>query len=85
MMLKIEFSSQAKKFVKKAETQVARRIIERIEQLLKEPFPTDVKRVEGEQGKFFRVRVGNYRVQYTVLYDINTLFIARIDKRERVY
>ena len=35
----IEFSSHAKKFLKKAEKQLAKRIINRIEKLAEDPFP----------------------------------------------
>jgi len=84
-MLNLKFSSQSKKFFKKAENLVAKRISERIEKLVKEPFLPDIKRVEGEKEKIYRVRVGDYRIQYLVLYNINTLLIERIDKRERVY
>ena len=51
-MLNLKFSSQSKKFFKKAENLVAKRISERIEKLVKEPFLPDIKRVEGEKEKF---------------------------------
>jgi mRNA interferase RelE/StbE len=81
----VEFSSEAKKFLKKADKTVARRIIEKIEKLRDEPFPSDVKRVVGKKGKIFRVRVGDYRVQYSIIYERNLVFISDIDRRERAY
>ncbi len=84
-MLKVEFSSSAKKFLKKAEKQVVVRLVERIEKLALEPFPTDVKRVQNQKEKVFRVRVGDYRIQYSVLYEQNLLFVSDIDKRPRAY
>ncbi len=84
-MFSVEFSSDAEKFLKKAEKKTAERIIERIRKLGKDPFPSDVKRVVGKKDKIFRVRVGNYRVQYNVIYERNLLFISDIDKRERAY
>ena len=56
-----------------------------IEKLKIEPFPSDVKRVVGKKEKIFRVRVGDYRIQYSVFYDQNNIFISDIDKRERAY
>ena len=84
-MFDIEFSSQARKFLKKAEKQVAERIIEKIEKLKKDPFPNDVKRVVNRMEKIFRVRVGDYRIQYSVIYERNLIFVSDVDKRSRAY
>ena len=84
-MFEIELSSHAKRFLKKADKQLAKRIIERIEKLGAEPFPTDVKRVVNRKEKMFRVRVGDYRIQYTVHYEENLVFISDIEKRPRAY
>lgn len=84
-MLSIETSSQAKKFLKKADKPLVVRLIERIERLALDPFPQDVKRVVNQKEKVFRIRVGDYRIQYIVLYDKNLLFISEIEKRPRAY
>ena len=84
-MFEIELSSHAKRFLKKIDKQLAERIIERIEKLGAEPFPTDVRRVVNRKEKIFRVRVGDYRIQYTVHYEENLVFISDIEKRSRAY
>ena len=84
-MFSIESSSHAKKFLKKAEKDLAARIVERIEKLAIDPFPTDVKRIVNQKEKVFRIRVGDYRVQYCVFYERNLLFITDIEKRPRAY
>ena len=84
-MFNITFSSQAKKFLKKAEKELSKRLINKIEKLGIEPFPTDVKRVVNQKEKTFRVRLGDYRIEYLVIYDQNLIFITDIDKRPRVY
>ncbi|MBI2523310.1 type II toxin-antitoxin system RelE/ParE family toxin [Candidatus Woesearchaeota archaeon] len=84
-MFEIQLSSHAKKFLNKAEEQLAKRIIERIEKLCAEPFPTDVKRVVNRKEKIFRVRVGDHRIQYTVHYEESLVFISDIEKRSRAY
>lgn len=81
----MELSSSAKKFIKKAEEHVAKRMIDEIEKLRENPFPRDVKRVVNRKEKIFRVRIGDYRVQYSVFYDRNLLFISDIDKRSKAY
>jgi len=84
-MFSAEFGSDAKKFLKKAERQIAERIVKRIRKLREDPFPSDVKRVVGKKDKIFRVRVGDYRIQYSVIYERNLVFISDIDKRGRAF
>ena len=84
-MFSIEFSDYAKKFLKKADNQLAKRLIKRIEKLAEDPFPTEVKRIVNKKEKIFRVRVGDYRIQYSVIYDKNMIFVSDIDKRSRAY
>ena len=84
-MLAVEFSSQAKKFLKKSDKELAGRIIKKIENLASDPFPSDVKRVVNRQEKIFRVRVGDYRIQYCVIYEKNLIFVTEIEKRPKAY
>jgi len=85
-MLNIEYSFHAKRFLKKADKLLMLRIIKRIEKLSEEPFPSEIVRVEKyTKEKVFRIRVGDYRISYSVFHDKNLLFVVDIDKRERVY
>ena len=84
-MFDVQFTSQPEKFLKKAEKQLAIRIVERIEKLRGEPFPSDVKRVVNKKEKIFRIRLGDYRIQYSVFYDKNLIIVTDIDKRPRAY
>ena len=78
-------ASQATKFLEKTDKELYERLIKRIEKLKLEPFPSDVKRVIGRQEKVFRVRVGKYRIQYTVFNENNEILITDIDKRDSAY
>ena len=82
-MLDVRYSNQALKFLKKVDNELAKRLINRIEKLQVEPFPQNMKRVEGQ--KLFRIRVGDYRILYEVDNSNNLLGIVKIDKRERAY
>lgn len=84
-MLSVELSNSAKKFLKRSDKQLAKRLIDRIEELALNPFPQNVKRVVNQREKVFRVRIGNYRIQYSIFFDRNLLFVSDIDKRERAY
>ena len=84
-MFNIEFSSAAKKFLKKAEKHVAKRLLDKVEELSKDPFPQGVKRVLNRKEKIFRIRLSDYRIQYSVFYEQNLIFITDIDKRPKAY
>jgi len=84
-MYKILLGSPSQRFLKKCETAVYTRIIDRLDKLAIDPFPADVKRVVSRHDKIFRVRVGDYRIQYAVFYDKNEILITDIDKRPRAY
>lgn len=84
-MLEVKFSSKSRKFLRKIDSVNWKRLVEKIESLRKDPFPSDAKRVVGRKEKTFRVRVGDYRILYVVFFDKNLLFISNIDKRPRVF
>ena len=61
------------------------RIIDKIEELKKQPIIRDTKTIEGYGEKLFRVRVGDYRILYDVDYKSDKIGIVKIDKRSKVY
>ena len=84
-MFAANYSNQAKKFLKKADKILAKRLIEKIEELRNIPIIHDTKAIEGYKEKLFRVRVGDYRILYEVDYSSNKIGIVKIDKRSKVY
>ena len=84
-MLRIELGNPAKRFLKKCDKNLYERLILKIKLLSNNPFPQDIKRVVGSKEKVFRVRVGDYRIQYVVFYEQNIILIADIDKRSKIY
>ena len=84
-MLRIELGNPAKRFLKKCDKNLYERLISEIKLLSNNSFPQDVKRVVGRKEKVFRVRVGDYRITYVVVYEQNLILIADIDKRSKIY
>ena len=84
-MFNIELGNPAKRFLKKCSQDLYERLMKEIRSLALEPFPQGVKRVVGRKEKIFRVRVGDYRIQYMVLFEKNLIFITDVDKRPRAY
>ena len=84
-MFEVEYSNQARKFLKKSDKILSTRLINKIEELKIKPIIHDTKSIEGYEEKLFRVRVGDYRILYEVDYENNRIGIVRIDKRSKVY
>jgi len=84
-MLKTEISNRSKKFLKNCDNILYDRIINKIKELEKDPFPQDVKRIIGRKEKVFRIRIGKCRIEYVLFLEKNLLFISDIDKRPRIY
>ena len=84
-MFDIFLGPQPERFLKKAEKELRQRIWKRLDELKLNPFPSDIVRVVGRKEKAFRVRVGDYRIQYYVLQDKNEIAVFDIDKRGRAY
>lgn len=84
-MFEIKFDAQPEKILNKVDSNLRKRILDKIKSLEEKPIPSDAKIVQGRKEKTFRVRVGNYRILYVVFYEDKTILIAKIDKRSRAY
>ncbi|MFQ5621492.1 MAG: type II toxin-antitoxin system RelE/ParE family toxin [Candidatus Nanoarchaeia archaeon] len=86
MMYKAILGPQAKKFLKKADSVVKKRIVNEIRELEQNPFPQEIERVVSRKGRpAFRTRVGDWRVQYVVLRESSEILVFKIEKRPRAY
>ena len=61
-----------------------RQILDAVSMLEADPFRGDVKPVKGLKG-VFRLRVGNYRIAFTVNFKENEVAILKIAKRKTFY
>ncbi|MGF1514095.1 MAG: type II toxin-antitoxin system RelE/ParE family toxin [Elainellaceae cyanobacterium] len=92
--MEVQFSKRAVKFLKKVDPQTAERVRQKILQLytaLAEdgiiPFAElDIKKLKGQWEGYFRLRVGQIRVIFTLVEgEIEILLIYDIDFRGDVY
>ena len=72
-------------FIDKAGRNIAKRILGKIEELSKDPFPRQASKVQGEKENVYRVRVSKYRILYIVFRDQSLIAITDIDNRGRIY
>jgi mRNA-degrading endonuclease RelE of RelBE toxin-antitoxin system len=88
MNISAAYSKKAQKFLKRCEAKLAQRILDKVDELCKNPFPADSKRVENrfvEDEKVFRIRIGDHRLMYCIKYNKKRLLVIKIDKRDRAY
>ena len=83
-MYSLFFSNKAIKFLKKCDESLKKRISEKIETLSLDPVPHNSVKVVGEE-RSFRLRIGDYRVLYTIDWKKQEILIVKIGQRPSVY
>ena len=84
MAYRIVFKPAAQRQLRKVPRQVLTRLVDQMEKLAKEPYPPGAKRLRAEIA-IFRVRVGDYRIVYTVVEDRCVVLIVRVGDRRDIY
>lgn len=81
MQYRIEIDKRAVKFIAKQPKPQRERLLRAIYRL---PFMGDIKAMQGYAG-FYRLRVGDYRVIYTVNDDVLLVRVIEVGNRGDVY
>ncbi len=86
MAYKVGLARQAYKQLGRLPNDERRRVLEAIRALADEPRPAGCTPVRTAAKGTFRLRVGDYRVIYTVVDQMQTVTVARVARRnERTY
>jgi mRNA interferase RelE/StbE len=80
----VSFRRSAEKDMRKLASSIQDRVIEAVEKLAKAPRPSGCKKLAGSEDAY-RIRVGDYRVIYTVDDVILIVAIERVRHRREVY
>lgn len=83
-MYRIELTSRAAKQLRNIERKVQVRLAKRIESLARNPRPSGVEKLEGEDG-FYRIRIGDYRVLYQIHDDKLLVLVVKLGDRKEIY
>ena len=85
-MFSAHIEKQALRFLEKLkDKQLCKRLMNRIDVLEQDPFPRNCRTVEGYDQKVYRVRVGDYRLLYYIVFETKTVYVFIIDKRGTAY
>lgn len=82
-MYQVLLSNQATKALKKLPIETIKGIVQKIEDLKSEPRPNNCKKLKGREG--YRIRIGNYRVIYTINDNQLIIQIIAIGHRKNIY
>lgn len=83
MTYRIELRPAAERALNKIPAADARRVLARITSLAEDPFPHGSKKIVGTE--WYRLRVGDYRVVYSIDRDRLLVLIIRIGHLREVY
>lgn len=85
-MYRVELSLEAEKAYRKANTALAKKLANCLERLEEAPyFHPNIKALKGDYSGYYRYRVGDYRVVYSVDDRAKIVNIIVIAHRSKVY
>ncbi len=86
MIYKIEFSKRSYKYLNRLDQSLKNRISQQLEILSENPRnpELDIKKLQGN-SLLYRLRVGNYRILYTIEDDLLIIVVINIGPRGDVY
>jgi len=88
---RVVITESATKELKRIPVKMQDRLFEKIEDLAQQPKPHGHKKLKNfdmpgsDYGDYYRIRVGDYRVIYTIEQEQITIFVMKIAHRKDVY
>jgi mRNA interferase RelE/StbE len=79
----VEFAPKVEQALHQLDGAVRKRIVSRIEALEQEPRPSGCVKLSG--AELWRIRVGDYRVVYSIEDQRLTVLVVRVGHRREVY
>ena len=84
MKYRVELAPAARRQMKKLSAAIQKRITGRLRKLAVNPRPSGMKKLSDEHD-LYRVRVGDYRIIYTIRDEELIVLVVKIGDRKRIY
>ncbi len=81
MSFSIEWDEKVLSFLKKLPKDISERIFNKVESIKENPF----RFLEHYKGKYYKLRIGDYRALIDIDFEKKTLIVQVLDKRGRIY
>lgn len=85
MSYRVHLSTAAERDLERIPRDALRRIDAKLSAMGREPRPNGVAKLKGRQGTGWQVRVGDYRILYTIDDNAETVLVYRIAPRSSAY
>lgn len=85
MSYQVTITADARKELKRLPRAVVVRITRKLVALGEDPRPPGCLKLKGNEGIMWRVRVGDYRILYTIEDELRVVDIRKIGNRREVY
>ena len=82
-MYRVSIENKARKEAQSLPDEIWQRILQALEQLEQEPRPAGTRKLTGIEG--WRLRVGDYRILYTIDDEQNFVTVYQISHRKSAY
>ena len=79
--MEVIFKKSARKELSKLDKKLGQRILNKVMLLENNPYPTGNKKLEDG----YRIRIGNYRVVYTINKEAKKIIVIKIRHRKEAY
>ena len=77
----IKWHPQAFSFLDGLQKDIAKRILKKLDEVKENPF----RYIEHYEGKYYKLRIGDFRLLLDIDFKNKILFVEVLDKRGRVY
>jgi mRNA interferase RelE/StbE len=81
----IKFDRRVKKDFKSIQAQDIKRIKSAILELSNNPRPDGCTKLKGDRRDYYRIRVGNYRIVYSIEDEMLLVLVVRVGHRQEIY
>ncbi len=85
MLFEITITRSASKEIKRLPREVIRAVFQKIKSLESQPRPQGCKKLVGSEEDIWRIRIGDYRVLYTIDDVVRIVEIRKVDHRKDAY
>ncbi len=84
MTYTVEFAPRTRRELRKLSSEIRKRVLKKIASLSENPFPHGYTEMKGSQN-YYRVKVSDYRIIYTVEHGELLILVVSIGHRREIY
>jgi mRNA interferase RelE/StbE len=84
MRYQVEIVEVAQRQIRDLSAQIQKRLVTRIRALADNPRPSGVVKLKGRTADHYRIRVGDYRVVYTIEDDVLLVLVVSVGHRREI-